>query len=266
MTPDNPWLQSAQQFQQSALQQWTQMLQTVQASGVPNPGFAMPSGANISELFGKITGQPVKFDPEKWLDIQRNYLKELAELWNQGLQVKPPKDRRFASEAWAQNPMAAFAAAAYLLNARTLMAMADAVDADAKTRARIHFAVQQWIDASAPSNFMAFNAEAQKKALDTQGESIAKGIQNLLNDMKQGHVSMTDESAFEVGKNVATSEGQVVFENELFQLIEYKPLTAKVHERPFLLVPPTQKPRALMVSAPVISRVTDMALMTASSM
>jgi polyhydroxyalkanoate synthase len=98
--------------------------------------------------------------------------------------------------------------------------------------------VQQWIDASAPSNFLAFNAEAQKMAIDTQGESIAKGVANLLHDMRQGHVSMTDESVFEVGKNVATTEGAVVFENELFQLIEYKPLTAKVYERPFLLVPP----------------------------
>ncbi len=239
MTTDNPWMQSAQQFQQTAMQQWTQMLQSAQASGTPTPSFAMPgSGANMNELFAKIAGHPVKIDPARLVEIQKTYLQELAELWNQGLQVKPPKDRRFAAEAWSSNPMAAFSAAAYLLNARTLMAMAEAVEADAKTRARVNFAVQQWIDASAPSNFMAFNAEAQKKALDTHGESISKGIQNLLHDMKQGHVSMTDESAFEVGKNVATTEGQVVFENELFQLIQYKPLTAKVYERPFLLVPP----------------------------
>lgn len=108
------------------------------------------------------------------------------------------------------------------------MALADAVEGDAKTRARVRFAVQQWIDASAPSNFLAFNAEAQKKAIETKGESIAKGVQNLLHDMKQGHVSMTDESLFEVGRNVTTTEGAVVFENELFQLIEYKPLTDKV--------------------------------------
>jgi len=239
VTTDNPWMQSAQQFQQTAMQQWTQMLQSAQASGSPTPSFAMPgSAAPLNELFAKLTGHPVKIDPARLIEIQKTYLQELAQLWNQGLQVQPPKDRRFASEAWSSNPMAAFSAAAYLLNARTLMAMAEAVEADPKTRARVNFAVQQWIDASAPSNFMAFNAEAQKKALDTHGESISKGIQNLLHDMKQGHVSMTDESAFEVGKNVATTEGQVVFENELFQLIQYKPLTAKVYERPFLLVPP----------------------------
>jgi polyhydroxyalkanoate synthase len=134
--------------------------------------------------------------------------------------------------------MAAFSAASYLLNTRTLMGMAEAVEADDKTRARIRFAVEQLAAAAAPSNFLALNADAQKKAIDTKGESIAKGIQNLLHDIRQGHVSMTDESLFEVGKNIATTEGAVVFENELFQLIEYKPLTAKVFEKPFLLVPP----------------------------
>ena len=118
------------------------------------------------------------------------------------------------------------------------MGLADAVEADEHTQNKIKFAVEQWVAASAPSNFLAFNAEAQKKAIDTQGESLAKGIQNLLHDMQQGHVSMTDESKFVVGENVATTEGAVVFENEYFQLIEYKPLTTKVYEKPFLLVPP----------------------------
>jgi polyhydroxyalkanoate synthase subunit PhaC len=134
--------------------------------------------------------------------------------------------------------MAAFTAANYLLNSRALMGLADAVEADEKTRARVRFAVEQWLAAAAPSNFLALNAEAQKKAIETKGESIAKGLQNLLHDIRQGHLSMTDESQFEVGKNVATTEGAVVFENELFQLLEYKPLTAKVFERPLLLVPP----------------------------
>ncbi|MCW5652236.1 MAG: class I poly(R)-hydroxyalkanoic acid synthase [Hydrogenophaga sp.] len=202
------------------------------------PLAGMMPGLSGADLFSGAAGQAVSFDPARLLEIQNAYLKDMAALWNQGPNVKPEGDRRFASEAWAGNPVAAFAAASYLLNARTLMAMADAVQGDAKTRSRVRFAVQQWIDASAPSNFLAFNAEAQKKAIETQGESIAKGVANLLHDMKQGHVSMTDESVFEVGRNVATTEGAVVFENELFQLIEYKPLTAKVYERPFLLVPP----------------------------
>ncbi|WP_370691042.1 class I poly(R)-hydroxyalkanoic acid synthase [Hydrogenophaga sp.] len=266
--PDQPWHEAAQEFQKNLVAQWTQAVQAfpgaaqagpqggadpfavfkafMPQSGAANPfAMAMPNiGAGMSgmggmgDLFAKAAGQKVSFDPAKMLEIQKTYLTEVASLWNRGLDVKPSSDRRFSAEAWSSNPVAAFSAAAYLLNARTLMAMADAVEGDAKTKTRVRFAVQQWIDASAPSNFLAFNADAQKKAIETKGESIAKGVANLLHDMKQGHVSMTDESVFEVGKNVATTEGAVVFENELFQLIEYKPLTAKVYERPFLLVPP----------------------------
>ena len=257
-TPQQPWQDAAQAFQKNLIAQWTQAAQAfpgaaqagaqtgadpmaafkafMPQSGQANPfGMAMP---NMGDLFNKAAGKNVSFDQAKMLEIQSTYFKEVAALWNQGAHAEPIKDRRFSADAWASNPVAAFSAAAYLLNARTLMAMAEAVEGDAKTKNRVRFAVQQWIDASAPSNFLAFNADAQKKAIETKGESIAKGMSNLLHDIKQGHVSMTDESVFEVGQNVATTEGAVVFENELFQLIEYKPLTAKVYERPFLLVPP----------------------------
>jgi polyhydroxyalkanoate synthase len=270
--PTQPWLDAAQQFQQNLMAQWAQAAQNMPGvadlgkqgavdpfaafksfmpkdgasnpfgMGLPNLAAGMTPGAltmpGLNDLFSKAAGHKVSFDPAQLLEVQNNYLKEVANLWSQGTVAKPVGDRRFASDAWTSNPVAAFSASVYLLNARTLMAMAEAVEGDAKTRNRVRFAVQQWIDASAPSNFLAFNAEAQKKAIETKGESIAKGVANLLHDMRQGHVSMTDESVFEVGKNVATTEGAVVFENELFQLIEYKPLTAKVYERPFLLVPP----------------------------
>jgi polyhydroxyalkanoate synthase len=216
------WTQAAEQFKKQIGDSWSQALASLQNM---DPGKAgMPN---------------LQFSPAKLAELQQNYLAEAAQLWNQSLQQTPAlKDRRFSGEAWSHNPMAAYTAAAYLLNARTLMGLADAVDADAKTRARIQFGVEQWVAATSPSNFLAFNAEAQQKAIDTQGQSITQGIQNLVHDMRQGHVSMTDESLFEVGKNVATTEGQVVFENDYFQLIEYKPLTARVHERPFLLIPP----------------------------
>jgi polyhydroxyalkanoate synthase len=184
----------------------------------------------------------LQFDAAKLQALQQRYLAEASALWNQGLQdgADAPafSDRRFSSEAWKSNPVSKFSASAYLLNARTLMGLADAVEGDAKMRARVRFAVEQWMAATAPSNFLALNAEAQQKAIESRGESIAQGITNLLHDMKQGHVSMTDESVFEVGRNVATTEGAVVFENEFFQLLEYKPLTAKVYEKPFLLIPP----------------------------
>ena len=222
------WTQMSEGFQQNLSKSWGQAMQHFQTMDL---GGVKPGAVSATP--------PLKLSPEKIQALQGQYFKEASELWNQSLQNSLQiKDRRFSGEAWTSNPVAAFNAATYLLNARTMMGLADAVDADEKIRNRIRFAIEQWVAASAPSNFLAFNAEAQKKAVETKGESIAKGIQNLMHDMQQGHVSMTDESLFEVGKNVATTEGAVVFENEFFQLIEYKPLTAKVYEKPFLLVPP----------------------------
>ena len=131
------------------------------ATGAANPlGMAMPinMASGWGDVFKQANGQAVQFDPEQLAAVQASYIKEVGELWMQGLNAKPLGDRRFAAEAWQKNPMAAFAAATYLLSARTLMALADAVKGDAKTRARVAFAVQQWIDASAPSNFLALNA------------------------------------------------------------------------------------------------------------
>ena len=229
MTDATPqfWSQMGEAFQQNLGNSFAQAMQHFQTIDLGGLGQDMPSVPQI------------QFDPAKLQQLQSTYFQEASELWNQSLHNSlKVQDRRFSSEAWNSNPVAAFNAATYLLNARTLMGLADAVQGDAKTRNRIRFAVEQWVAAAAPSNFLAFNAEAQKKALETKGESIAKGVQNLMHDIQQGHVSMTDESLFHVGKNVATTEGAVVFENDYFQLLEYKPLTAKVYERPFLLVPP----------------------------
>ena len=224
MNSEALWAQGAQQFQQIFGDSWAKALQSFQNLDLGGPPGKVPA---------------VQLSPAKLQALQEQYLKEAQALWSQSLQGTPEvKDRRFSGDGWASNPVAAFSAAAYLLNARTLMGLADAVEGDEKTRARIRFGVEQWMAAMAPSNFLAFNAEAQKKAIETKGESIAKGMQTLLHDIRQGHVSMTDESLFEVGRNVATTEGAVVYENELFQLLEYKPLTTKVYERPFLLVPP----------------------------
>ena len=244
MNSEPDWAASARQFQQamntSLTDSWSKSL--AQAS----QAFQSVGTASVAENATLATLPKITFSPAKLQELQQQYLEESAKLWNVGLDAGMlSKDRRFADEAWGTNPFSAFAAAAYLLNARTLTGLADAVEADEKTKARIRFAVEQTTAATAPSNFLAFNAQAQQRALQTQGESIAKGLKNLVHDIQQGHMSMTDESLFEVGKNVATTEGAIVFENELFQLIEYKPIkaeeakgAAKVYERPLLLVPP----------------------------
>ncbi len=214
-------------------------------TAAPQPQAAEAMTASLGSALGALSG--LNLPLQQLMQIQTDYVKNATDLWNQSLQrlqsptpdkATPIADRRFASSEWMTNPAAAATAQLYLLNARTLLQMADSMEGDAKTKGRIRFAVQQWIDASSPSNFLAFNPDALKKALDTKGESIVTGMQHLLEDLQKGHVSQTDESVFEVGKNVATTAGAVVFENELFQLLEYKPLTAKVHERPMLFVPP----------------------------
>ncbi len=217
--------------------------QTLAMGGLADLGRAgQQLGSLGSSLGDSLKGfTKLQIPPAELSRIQADYVQQAAQLWNSaltGAASPTPGDRRFASAEWSSSPMSGFTAALYLLNARTLMQMAEAVDGDAKTRARVRFSVQQWIDAAAPSNYLALNPDAQKKALETKGESIALGMQHLIADMRQGHVSQTDESLFEVGRNVATTEGAVVFENELFQLLEYKPLTEQVHERPMLFVPP----------------------------
>jgi polyhydroxyalkanoate synthase len=204
---------------------------------------AQAFGSSVGEIWKSMAGLSLPL-PEL-MRLQVEYVRQAGELWNTNLQamhgaVEPPPtaDRRFAAQDWLKNPASAYTAQMYLLNARTLMEMAERVEGDAKTKQRIRFAVQQWVDAASPSNYLALNPEAQRRALETQGESIAQGLKHLWNDVQQGHMSQTDESVFEVGRNVATTEGAVVFENELFQLIEYKPLTAKVHAVPILFVPP----------------------------
>jgi len=210
---------------------------------LPDPSLFVEGWNKALESFKKIeipdaTIPQISFDNEKLLEIQNNYLEQATHLWNQGLVSGAVlDDKRFKGPAWEQNPVASFSAALYLLNTNTLMAMTDALHADAKTQARIKYAVEQLAAATAPSNYLALNADAQQKIIETKGESLTKGIQNLLHDMSQGHVSRTDESLFTVGENVATTQGSVVFENEYFQLIEYKPLTAHVYEVPLLLIP-----------------------------
>jgi polyhydroxyalkanoate synthase len=210
-------------------------------STAPHPEHAQAFGNAVGEIWKSMQGLSLPLPALSAL--QADYLSEATTLWNSAVERAPADkapvaDRRFAANDWASNPAAAFTAQTYLLNARTLLKMAEAVEGDAKTKARIRFAVQQWIDAASPSNYLALNPEAQRKALETKGQSIAQGVKHLWQDIQQGHVSQTDESVFEVGRNVATSEGAVVFENELFQLLEYKPLTAKVFERPMLFIPP----------------------------
>jgi polyhydroxyalkanoate synthase len=151
---------------------------------------------------------------------------------------QPGSDRRFAGEAWQQDPRFALLASGYLAQAELLDRALCAAPVDERTRGQWRFLLRQVVDAASPANCLATNPEALQQAFDSGGASLSAGLRLFMDDLLQGRISMTDESAFEVGRNVATSPGSVVYENELMQLLQYAPATARVRERPLLIVPP----------------------------
>lgn len=179
--------------------------------------------------------------PEKLSAIQLEYLQKLSQVLasEKSAQSTASQDKRFSGEDWQKSSPFSMLAALYVLNSQTLMSMADAVQADPKTRQKIKFLAQQWLDAASPSNFLATNPEAQRKLIESKGESLRKGIDNLMADLQKGRISQTDETSFELGKNLAVTPGAVVFQNALFQLIQYAPTTPKVGSVPLLMVPPS---------------------------
>lgn len=224
--PDPQAMASAWMAQFSDPSTWQSWMKMPQQDANPLAGVLKEVGAHIS--------------PSAMESLRNDYLQKAGALWQDMAMMKTPelKDRRFAAPEWLANPLSAFSAASYLLNSHFLTAMAEAVDAAPRDKQKIRFAVQQLVDAMSPANFLATNPEAQKTLLDSKGESLAKGLANMLGDMQKGRISLSDESAFEVGRNVATTPGEVVFENDLFQLIQYTPTSATVHSVPLVMVPP----------------------------
>ncbi len=202
--------------------------------------FNMVPEAQANPLATILRDAGASIKPEAIEQLKSDYIEKAGALWQQFIGGKVPElhDRRFANSAWRDNPLSAFQAASYLLNAEFLTRMADAVESAPHQKQKLRFAVSQMVDAMSPANFLATNPEAQQKIIETKGESLTKGLSNMLADMQKGRISQSDESAFEVGRNVATTPGSVVFENDLFQLIQYAPATPSVHRRPLLMVPP----------------------------
>jgi len=177
--------------------------------------------------------------------LQASYFEKQAQLWTSMLAGRPqsvvdaePGDRRFSGREWRENPYYDYLRQSYLLASRYLHDLVESAPLEDEAKERARFAARQWIDAMCPANFAATNPAALREAIETRGESLTRGLANLLGDVQKGRISQTDDSAFQVGGNLAASKGDVVFENELIQLIQYAPLTAQVHERPLVIVPP----------------------------
>jgi polyhydroxyalkanoate synthase len=182
-------------------------------------------------------------------DLQREYFRQLWRFWNSVFLQNfaggahsdvalARGDKRFKDEAWQEMPYYDLLKQSYLLGSRQLHEFVDQAQVDDKTKLQLRFYARQFIDAMSPSNFPATNPEVIRKAIETRSVSLTDGIQNFIDDLQKGRITRVDESAFEVGRNLAITSGSVVFENELIQLIQYTPQTHEVEKTPLLIVPP----------------------------
>ncbi len=207
----------------------------------------------IGKSFQEFFDQLLK-NPEKLIEAQVNFWKNTLDLWQsaskrmlghkvQPIITPPPGDKRFADAQWAENAVFDFIKQSYLLAADSVQGLARKVEGlDDKTARRVQFYTRQFVDAMAPTNFVHTNPTVLKATLDSSGDNLVKGLQNLLGDLERGRgqlqIKMTDLKAFKPGENIAVTPGKVIFQNELLQLIQYDPSTPTVYQRPFLFVSP----------------------------
>ena len=219
---------------------WQHLLTGLQKPFAQGAG-QIDAGAVLQQL-----AQDYARDPARWQQLQQGWYQQQLALWTRIAAPPSPApapgtaaapDRRFRAAEWRE-PYFDWLAQSYLITSRWLDAVASDASLDAHEKKKAVFLMRQWIDAASPANFGWSNPEALKLAVETQGASLAQGLQNLRDDLPKGMVSMCDERAFEVGRNLAVTAGAVVFENELLQLIQYRPATETVYERPLLMVPP----------------------------
>ena len=196
----------------------------------------------------KSTGQE-----SEWADFYRGWLSQLLLFW-QSVQANhgqvsetastanalpPVTDPRFQGGAWSESAFHDYLRRAYLANSARITDIVNQLPVhNEKQRQQLRFMTDQYVAAWSPANFLATNPEAIATATATQGESLRVGLANLLADLKKGVISSVDPSGYEVGRNLAVTPGEVIFENDLFQLIEYAPSTDKVFQRPLLIIPP----------------------------
>jgi polyhydroxyalkanoate synthase len=187
-------------------------------------------------------------DPAKIAEAQVALWTEGLAIWQRALgqrseptaeELKADKDRRFNAPLWRENPIFDMIRQSYLLVSDRLLGGVDALEGiDARQREKLRFATRAFVDAMAPSNFAATNPLVIDRALETKGESLLKGLENMLRDLGKGQLTHTDPDAFEIGRNIAVTPGKVVRRTPLYELIQYTPTTEKVHATPLIIFPP----------------------------
>jgi polyhydroxyalkanoate synthase len=215
--------------------------------------FGMADPLNIGKAFLDLTAKMMA-DPAKMMQAQMSLWQDYMSLWQHTAErmmgresdpvIAPERgDRRFKHDDWSENQVFDFIKQSYLLTARWMQSTVnDVAGLDDKTAKKIDFYTRQFVDAMAPSNFVMTNAEVLKATIESKGENLVRGLNNLLGDLERGkgklRISMTDLDAFELGRNVAATPGKVVFQTELMQLLQYEPTTKTVYKRPLLIMPP----------------------------
>jgi len=221
---------------------------------VSDPGLHAPGHDVYAKAAAAYMAEMIT-NPSKVIEHQISYwgktLKLFAEaqraLASGELRAPPPvveaKDRRFASPLWDQHPFFNLLKQQYLINAEAIEnAVRDVEGLDPAEKRRVEFFARQILDLFSPANFLGTNPEALQKAIETDGESLVRGLENLVRDIEANEgdllVTLADKDAFRVGDNLATTPGEVVFRNRMFELIQYRPATEKVRRTPLLFFPP----------------------------
>ena len=216
-------------------------------------GLGPPDPLNIGGAFMEMTTRMMA-DPAKLMEANLNLWQDYIQLWQstatrmmggEAAPVAEPAtgDRRFKDAAWSDNDIFDYIKQSYLLTSRWLQStVADVDGLDSKDAQKVDFYTRQFVEALSPSNFVMTNPEVLRATMESGGENLLNGLKNLLNDLDEDtgrlNIRMTDEDAFEVGRNVATSSGKVVYKNELMELIQFDPSTKTVNQTPLLIIPP----------------------------
>ena len=217
------WTWVTGRAQQMLMENWAESLKSEE----PKVGLAAPAAT----------------DPMAWMTAGAEAWSKGFEAWGKMLgataEAGERKDRRFASPEWSENPVFETIKQSYLaISDRLLGSVEELEGVDDETRQKMRFATKSFVDAMAPSNFALTNPDVMKKTIETRGENLLGGLRNMLDDIRGGQLTQTRKGAFEVGRNLAATPGKVVFENELFQLIHYAPVTETVLETPVIVFPP----------------------------
>lgn len=217
------------------------------------------SGTDLT-AFGKTPvphelASSVKIDPQRFIQQQLAFLQKQKQLWENASQVflgadfepvidADKRDKRFSDEDWTGNPAFNYLKQSYLLNAEYINQMVDALEFEDKSiEEQVKFFTRQFINSMAPSNYVLTNPEVCREILSSEGQNLAKGIDNFMRDLKHSpneafKITQVKPEAFKLGKDLAATPGKVVFENDLIQLIQYTPTTETVYQTPLLIVPP----------------------------